>query len=197
MTPTSNPTAHAHADAWAFVLRHQGMIRAFCARWFGGLSPLDREEAEAAVLVRIVERYPYLRLTGARNPKAVISTWIGFQVRATLTTAMRSRRKVERAGIGRLVEVGGAVAVSTGSSDGEVIGTPVPAPPGQEPDRRVVDRDLLAQVEAIWYVADERQRLAIQSHLDGDDVRRARERGFRTLRERNAVLLSLQPAAEA
>lgn len=198
-TKTPIPTA-AHSEAWAFVLRHRGMIRGFCARWFGGLPDLDREEAASAAILRIVEQYPKLRLDGARNPAAVISTWLGFQVRATLTTIQRGRNKAARAGVGRLVEVGGAVAIASGRSgeDGEAMGVPVAAPEDVEPGARLDAEDPLSQVEALWYVATPRQRAAMASHLRGDTASQVREvAGFRTLRERDAILRTLQPAAEA
>lgn len=199
MTATPVPNIHAHAEAWAFVLRHRGTIRGFCARWFGGLSDLDREEAASAAIVRIVEQYPTLRLANAKNPNAVISTWLGFQVRATLTTIQRGRAKIERAGVGRLVEVGGALAVSSGrvNDDGEASGVPLAGPSQVEPDARVAAEDPLAQVEAIWYVATPRQREAMASHLRGDNANAARAAGFRSLRERDATLRTLQPVAEA
>jgi len=83
------------AQAWAFVLRHQKMIRRYARKWGSVLNEDDKAEMEQNLILRVVERFP------SYDPaKSAPSTWIGWQARAVQTYRVREFAKMLKEGVG-------------------------------------------------------------------------------------------------
>ncbi len=75
-----------------FILRRRDQISRMCKKWSKDF-PGEKLDFEQDVMTRIVARIQLLQLTDARNPESVISTWIGWQIRAVRTYYVRRRAR--------------------------------------------------------------------------------------------------------
>jgi len=81
------------AAAWSFVLQHSGLIERMSTRFFDKLKDEEREDARADLMALLVERFHTLRLEDARDEKAVIVTWIGWQCLRVQKSYCRRHKK--------------------------------------------------------------------------------------------------------
>ena len=95
---TAPVTAPSNAEAWGFVLQRSRQIERLAGKFFGKLRDEDKEDARSEYIARIVAQYPNLRTESAKNPEAVIVTWLGWQARAVQTQFCRTFRKRTREG---------------------------------------------------------------------------------------------------
>jgi hypothetical protein len=94
MTPTrSSSSPDTHAAAWSFVLQHSQLIERMSARFFDKLKEEEREDARGDLMALLVERFPTLRLDDARDSKAVVVTWIGWQCLRVQKAYCRKHKK--------------------------------------------------------------------------------------------------------
>jgi len=164
-------------DAWGFIEDHRSMIDRFIRRWSGALGDIEREDFTQNVLVRIADRYPTLRLNGARNPSSVISTWIGWQVRGVQAQTTRRFHKRVREGGEEDPEIMSAIPISIGAYG--------------SPDIHDRAADMEAAFEAVSKLygrATEPQRRAMTSVLEGLNGNDVRKKYRMTLKDRNSHL---------
>lgn len=170
-----------HAEAWAFVLRHQPMIYRL-SRKFGGAIE-DRGDFYQSVIVRLVERYP-----AYDAKRSAPCTWISWQIRAVVTNYTRKFHQRVREGVGQDV-----------SKDGEL--RTIPAPTGTYGTEEHVCRleghqDALALVGDMYERATPRQRIAVRAYLSGMSSRELRARHGMTITQRDRHLREMGMAYE-
>lgn len=173
------------AQAWAFVLRHQKMIKRYARKWGSALNEDDKAEMEQNLILRVVERYH------SYNPaKSAPSTWIGWQARAVQTYRVREFAKMVREGVGKryvgrvdsmvMIPVGTAAWGST-----------------QHAVDMAESEDAPAVVAGLYTHADDRQRLAMRATLAPPAMAAALlERHQMTDMERLSCLRELRPKLE-
>ena len=168
-------TATETAPAWAFVLRHAGLISRMARRFDAGLDPADFRAEVVADLAATFGKYDPTRCAP--------STWIFMRARAIRRASVRASIR------------GNAISLSEPVAEGstETREAALSAP--------VVGRRSAAQAEARAVLAtlidesnlNERQALACRSHLAGWDRERLKRAGFPTRAARDRVLRTIAP----
>lgn len=165
-----------HAQAWAFVLRHQPMIWRLCKRF--GAAIEEAGDFYQSVIVRLVERYPHY------DPdRSAPSTWITWQIRAVVTNYTRHYHKRVREGIGQDITEDGEVRV-------------LPAPSGtygtHEAAEQITDQgDILARLGTMYEIATPRERIAMRAYLQETPSRILRKQHSMTHAQRDQHLREL------
>lgn len=169
--------------AWRFVAENQGMIDRMCNCFGGALRGDERQEYRHDVILRIVSKFPTLRLETARNREALVSTWIGYQARGVQCQYTRRFKKSVREGNGleleQLHELPATMDGWGSASETE----------------RIADCDSCRTViEKLYSVANTHQRNAILSVLADLPARETHKRyGFsQVVRNRHLTELGLQ-----
>lgn len=163
------------SEAWAFVLRHDKVMRRLAIRHVRALSESDKEEWLRDVQVRCVEKYD--RYDPKRSAPV---TWIYWQMRAVTTTWTRRFAKRCREGYGShermlLIPLG---ENSHGSAE------------HARQDERAVDASTI--IAGLYANATAGQRLAIRTTLAGVPAAELRKRYGMTRHDRNEHLRELR-----
>ncbi len=147
----NNTTSNEHAEAWAFVLARSNQIDRLARKFLSKLCEADYEDARSEYITRIVEQYPRLRLADARNPEAVIVTWLGWQAIAVRQTFCRSFKK----------------RIKEGTSEPKVLVTVMCQGAGSHEamDRALTQHSAVEEVERLFSRADHRQQEAMVTVL--------------------------------
>ena len=171
-------TTTDHSEAWAFILRHTGLMERLAHR-FGPRNPDDRTEWLNDVYLYIVKKHDRYD-----EAKSAPQTWIVWQMRAVMTNWTRrfKRRCQEGYGTAELMVM---IPVAQGSH-------------GSEEHARTTEReqDAESMVNELYSMATPKQQIAIRTHLAGLPATQLRQKHGMTGRQRTEHLRELRAHLE-
>lgn len=189
--PARLPSPTDTADAWAFVLQHSGLIERMSARFFDKLKEEEREDARGDLMALLVERFPTLRLQDARDPQAVVVTWIGWQCLRVQKSYCRKHKKTTAR------EVTFAVGADREETDVLVLMPAVGYGSHDAVEENVEEIEASETVAALYAHATPRQREAMMTVLAEMTPADMQARFGLTLNARNDRLKTLRANVRA